>query len=150
MSRRLVWLSLGIVAAVLIGVSQLSNPDGWRELLLPVVRFPWRDWLLAGLQELRAGVAAHPRWGATGAGLLLVVLVIALWRRKRRRRPRPGASVPFEKVLADVLQPPNAAAGAGRPQRVADLARAGHPVGEIARMTRLSQDAVRALLARRA
>jgi hypothetical protein len=152
MSTRLIWISLAIVAAVLIGVSRLASPTAWQELWAPIAAYPWQGWYLHNLAEARALVMAHPeRTAALGAaGLLLPVGWVV--RRVRRRRRLADVTTPFAELLDDAVaghvEPVADSGERPRKRLVAELALAGHPVAEISRSTRLSQDAVRALLAR--
>ncbi|MCL4864519.1 MAG: hypothetical protein KJZ47_01415 [Gemmatimonadales bacterium] len=168
MSTRLVWITLAIVAAVLVGVSALATPAAWqstwasiaaypwKELWAPIAAYPWETWYAANLARTQEWVGAHPAWAGgavAAAGLLLAGLVV---RRIRRPRVPKVAMPPFSAALEQAMAGPSGAAAeradapGARPRKrhVAELALAGHPVPEIARATRLSQDAVRALLAR--
>lgn len=163
MSTRLIWIALGIVAAVLVGVSALASPGSWQaiwgpvaaypwqELWAPIVAYPWQAWYDANLARALVVIGQYPVGAAAVGGVLALIPVAFLIRWIRRPRKPKVAMLPFSQALEHAMTEP-AAEPAARPRKrhVAELALAGHPVAEIARTTRLSQDAVRALLARRA
>jgi len=170
MSTRLIWISLAIVAAVLVGLSALANPTAWQAVWAPIAAYPWKDlwapiaaypwqaWYDANLLRIQALVGQHPAWTAAAGTTVALLLAALVVRRLRRPRPPKPQMVPFSAALEHAMADPAVAGSLGRDdsaarprkRHVAELALAGHPVAEIARTTRLSQDAVRALLARRA
>ncbi|MDZ4673135.1 MAG: hypothetical protein SGI84_01700 [Gemmatimonadota bacterium] len=162
MSNRLIWIALGIVAAVLVGVSALASPGSWQAIWAPVAAYPWQSlwapiaaypwqaWYDANLARTLALVYQYPVGAAVVGGMLALVPVALVVRWVRRPRQPKVAMLPFSQALEHAMTELNAAPAARpRKRHVAELALAGHPVAEIARTTRLSQDAVRALLARR-
>lgn len=164
MSSRLVWITLAVVVAGLVGLSALANPAAWqsawapiaaypwRELWAPIAAYPWQAWYDTNLARTQDWVGGHPGRVALGSTLFLLMSVL-LVRRLRRPTTPTLAMLPFSKALEHAMTEPStdlAERPAARPRKrhVAELAMAGHPVAEIARTTRLSQDAVRGLLAR--
>lgn len=149
MSRRVIWWSLGVVAAVLVGASYLADPARWSVALDAIRAVPWRAWMGAVAPEIGARLNAYPLALPIGGGALVVLVALGLLVRRRRRRPSAPAKVPFEQALETALaaEPPEPNPKPSRGRRVATLARDGHAIPEIARRTRLSQDAVRTLLA---
>jgi hypothetical protein len=153
--RRALWGPLLIVVGLLVGASLYARRD---QLDLMPVRVA-----LAAAADRAARTVVHARpvvtalteritarplpWAAAGGGMLLLALGALAWRRRHRTRAA-GASgtapVPrFEDALDAALIPGGAD---GRRHRVELLARDGRSVGQIARATRLSQDAVRTVL----
>lgn len=162
MSTRLIWISLAMVAVLLAGVSVLASPGSWQaiwdpivafqwqELWAPIAAYPWQAWYQANLNRALAVASQYPDWAVVAAGSLALVLVALVIRWIRRVREPEVAMLPFSHALEHALSDPRPEVEATpRKRHVAELALAGQPVAEIARATRLSQDAVRALLARR-
>ncbi|MDZ4257308.1 MAG: hypothetical protein U0974_04370 [Gemmatimonadales bacterium] len=144
MTRRTLWTVLASVVALMLIASQAPT-------LIPVLRER-----MSGGTDLRTMFGQWtllPREAAIAiAAISLLGLVVIGWWWQRRLRKRRAiaadATVPFAAVLDRALDRGRPApAPSPRQQMVADLARGGQSVAEIARATRLSQDAVRSLLA---
>jgi len=159
--RRGVWGPLLLVVGVLAGASLYARRD---QVDLAAVRTELRfagEGAAAAARTvaeraaplLAGGVGAvrrAPLPVAIGAaGVVLVALTLTLLRRRRRTAGavpevgRPDEPPAFGHVLASAMVPGGAD---GRRHRVLTLARDGRSIGEIARSTRLSQDAVRTVL----
>lgn len=153
--RGRLWGPLLIVVGLLAGSSAYARRD---QIDLAPVRAAARA-AGAGAQELlrravpvlergTAAVRGQPVPWAAGATVAAAIGLALLLRRRRRSGEPTTAEGPesapgFGEVLESALVPGGAD---GRRHRVLVLARDGRSVGEIARTTRLSQDAVRTVL----
>lgn len=144
MTRRTLWTALASVIALLLIASRA-----------PALIAVLRDRMGGGtdLRTMFGQSTLPPRQTVViiAALCILGLAVIGWWWQRRIRRRRAiaaDATVPFATVLDQALDRGRPApAPSPRQQMVADLARGGQGVAEIARATRLSQDAVRSLLA---
>ncbi|MDX2208399.1 MAG: hypothetical protein SFU57_12235 [Gemmatimonadales bacterium] len=143
MTRRTLWTVLASVVALLLIASRA-----------PALIAVLRERISGGidLQAMFGQWKLAPRETVMviAATSILGLVVIGWWWRRRIRKRRAiaaDATVPFAAVLDRALDRGRPApAPSPRQQMVADLARGGQSVAEIARATRLSQDAVRSLL----
>ncbi|MEO8450427.1 MAG: hypothetical protein ABI647_11580 [Gemmatimonadota bacterium] len=127
--RKRIWIQVGLVALALIAASSLNRPTLTKALaaLTTVGNL---------VIEAVGRIAGHgfaervSRFGLPVlAGLVVVVPLVMLTVRLVRRRRSRGTShpAPWREIIT--------------------LAQGGHPVSTIARQTRMSQDAIRIILA---
>jgi len=174
MSRR-IWFVLLIVVAVLAIAPML--PQWWPVAVTAVREFDYAALghnIVAGVQAAMEYAGAHPQVvGGVAGGMLVMTLALRL-TSQFGRAPRARASVeqepaaiarasteqepalrtpqfgrsPSARASAEQEPAPNRRTGAGRGTAVRRLSLAGHSTAEIARATRVGQDAVRLVLHR--
>jgi len=135
MSRRVLWSCIALVVLMLVGISIVTN-RGTTEPAAATTQQPgFVTW-----------VRAHPGVPIGVLGGIVVALAIrggARARRARRDEPTGETEEDFAEVLDDAMRP---GGSDGRRHQVLAMHREGRSVGEIARATRLSQDAVRTVI----
>lgn len=136
MSRKVLWGSLALVVAVLVGASTVATgtPPAWL------------GWTATAAGKLVARVPAMPWWAAPAGGAVLGVVLAVLVRAPRRRAsPCPAPTQSFDQVLGAAIQ----RSGDARRIEVNRLAQGGSALGRISRETRLARDAVRTVMGNR-
>lgn len=144
MNRRMLWGSIAVVVLVLVGTSVMSNRGSTDP----------SDSASAWMPEMAAWVRTHPGIPVgVIAGIGVVLAMRGGGRARKARRDRREADAGLHEVtdqgdgFADALDDAIRHGGPdGRRHQVLVLHRDGRSVGEIARATRLSQDAVRAVI----
>lgn len=135
MSRRVLWSSIALVVLILLGSSLIASGGEATERMTHLL--PWAR----SHRNILLGVSG---------GLLIVAIALRVGGG-RRSRPHTVPSeeaegVEFGDLLSGALEREGRGGRDGRRHEVLALHRSGRSIGEIARSTRLSQDAVRAVI----